>query len=189
MGIEELEKDPEYGDNVRRNFHGEKIQSVLDLIFPKKTSKEWLAALNDADILATEVVDGTDVEQVLDTTRRAVAAARDGQGPNFIESRTSRWPGNYASSPTLSLSGATQLTWTWAPETAPEPVRRWVERSDPLLLFSRRLLESGAVTRDDLLQTDVDVRAEMRGAVEFAQASPEPSPEEAAQFVLAPARN
>jgi len=57
MGIEELEKDPEYGDNVTRNFHGEKIQSVLDLIFPKKTSKEWLAALNDADILATEVVD------------------------------------------------------------------------------------------------------------------------------------
>ena len=29
MGIEELEKDPEYGDNVTRNFHGEKIQSVL----------------------------------------------------------------------------------------------------------------------------------------------------------------
>ena len=57
VGIEELEKDPEYGDNVTRNFHGEKIQSVLDLIFPKKTSKEWLAALNDADILATEVVD------------------------------------------------------------------------------------------------------------------------------------
>ena len=57
MGIEELEKDPEYGDNVTRNFHGEKIQSVLDLIFPKMTSKEWLAALNDADILATEVVD------------------------------------------------------------------------------------------------------------------------------------
>jgi crotonobetainyl-CoA:carnitine CoA-transferase CaiB-like acyl-CoA transferase len=57
LGIEELEKDPEYGDNVTRNFHGEKIQSVLDLIFPKKTSQEWLTALNDADILATEVVD------------------------------------------------------------------------------------------------------------------------------------
>ena len=57
LGIEELEKDPEYGDNVTRNFHGEKIQSVLDLIFPKKTSKEWLTALNHADILATEVVD------------------------------------------------------------------------------------------------------------------------------------
>jgi len=57
MGIEELEKDPEYSDNVTRNFHGEKIQSVLDLIFPKKTSREWLGEINDADILATEVVD------------------------------------------------------------------------------------------------------------------------------------
>jgi CoA:oxalate CoA-transferase len=57
MGIEHLEKDPEYGDNVTRNFHGDKIQAVLDEIFPKKTSKEWLKELNDADVLATEVVD------------------------------------------------------------------------------------------------------------------------------------
>ncbi len=57
MGIEHLEKDPEYGDNVTRNFHGDKIQAVLDSIFPKRTSAEWLKELNDADILATEVVD------------------------------------------------------------------------------------------------------------------------------------
>jgi len=57
MGMEKLEKDPEYGDNVIRNFHGEKIQSILDAIFPRKTSAEWLQELNDADILATEVVD------------------------------------------------------------------------------------------------------------------------------------
>ncbi|MGO9603315.1 MAG: CaiB/BaiF CoA transferase family protein [Candidatus Binataceae bacterium] len=57
VGIEHLEKDPEYGDNVTRNFHGDKIQAVLDSIFPKKTSAEWLKDLNGADILATEVVD------------------------------------------------------------------------------------------------------------------------------------
>ncbi len=56
-GIEHLQNDPEYGDNVTRNFHGDKIQGVLDKIFPTKTSAEWLAQLNDADILATEVVD------------------------------------------------------------------------------------------------------------------------------------
>ena len=56
MGIEKLEKDTEYGDNVIRNFHGDKIQAVLDEIFPGKTSAEWLKELNDADILATEVV-------------------------------------------------------------------------------------------------------------------------------------
>ena len=59
LGIQHLEKDPEYGDNVRRNFHGDKIQSVLDSIFPNKTTREWLAELNEADILATEVVDYT----------------------------------------------------------------------------------------------------------------------------------
>src|SRR5215469_5437584 len=57
VGIEHLEKDPEYSDNVVRNFHGEKIQKVLDEIFPKKTSAEWLKRLTDADILATDIVD------------------------------------------------------------------------------------------------------------------------------------
>ena len=57
VGIQHLETDPEYSDNVVRNFHGEKIQKVLDEIFPNKTSKEWLKELTDADILATEVVD------------------------------------------------------------------------------------------------------------------------------------
>ena len=57
MGIEKFEKDPEYSDNVVRNFHGDKIQAVLDEIFPKKTSAQWLKELNDADILVTEVVD------------------------------------------------------------------------------------------------------------------------------------
>jgi len=57
LSIEHLEQDPEYGDNVIRNFHGDKIAEVLDQIFPKKTTQEWLTALHDADILATEVVD------------------------------------------------------------------------------------------------------------------------------------
>jgi crotonobetainyl-CoA:carnitine CoA-transferase CaiB-like acyl-CoA transferase len=56
-GIEHLEKDPEYSDNVIRNFHGDRIQKVLDEIFPRKSSREWLQELTAADILATEVVD------------------------------------------------------------------------------------------------------------------------------------
>ncbi len=57
VGIQHLEKDPDYADNVTRNFHGDRIQAVLDQIFPGRTSSEWLAALTEADILATEVVD------------------------------------------------------------------------------------------------------------------------------------
>src|SRR5258708_23581037 len=57
VGIQHLEKDPDYSDNVVRNFHGDKIQKVLDEIFPRKSSREWLMELTGADILATEVVD------------------------------------------------------------------------------------------------------------------------------------
>jgi CoA:oxalate CoA-transferase len=57
VGIEHLEKDPDYSDNVVRNFHGGKIAAVLDEIFPKKSTQVWLKELTDADILATEVVD------------------------------------------------------------------------------------------------------------------------------------
>jgi len=57
LGIQHLEKDPQYSDNVTRNFHGDKIQAVLDEIFPTRSTREWLTELHEADILATEVVD------------------------------------------------------------------------------------------------------------------------------------
>ncbi len=57
LGIQHLENDFEFSHNVIRNFHGDKIQAVLDEIFPRRTTAEWLAELNAADILATEVVD------------------------------------------------------------------------------------------------------------------------------------
>jgi len=61
LGIEHLRDDPEC-DNVTRNFHGEeKIQKVLDGIFPTRTTSEWLAALGGADILATPVASYKDI--------------------------------------------------------------------------------------------------------------------------------
>jgi len=57
LGIQHLENDFAYSHNVIRNFHGDKIQALLDEIFPRRTTAEWLAELNAADILATEVVD------------------------------------------------------------------------------------------------------------------------------------
>jgi CoA:oxalate CoA-transferase len=57
VGIEHLLDDPEYGANRARNLNGEKIRALLDEMLPAKTSAEWLEAMNEADILATEVVD------------------------------------------------------------------------------------------------------------------------------------
>jgi CoA:oxalate CoA-transferase len=55
MGIEHVQNDPECGDNATRNFHGDRIEAILDGIFPTKSTAEWLKELTDADILVTEV--------------------------------------------------------------------------------------------------------------------------------------
>jgi pyruvate dehydrogenase E1 component alpha subunit len=154
------------------------------------TSEHSASALSDvprAYGLTTEVVDGTDVDRVYALSRRAIEAARAGAGPFFIESRTSRWPGTYASSPSLAQTGETDLTWAWLPETAPQPVRRWVEQSDPVLLTARRLLHTGGVDRDGLVTLDASVRAELSAAVDFAMRSAEPPATAAGEFTLAPA--
>ncbi|MBF6558751.1 MAG: CoA transferase [Candidatus Binataceae bacterium] len=54
MGIQEIEHDPDY-ENATRNFHGDKIEKILDRVFPGKTTREWLELLTAADILVTEV--------------------------------------------------------------------------------------------------------------------------------------
>jgi pyruvate dehydrogenase E1 component alpha subunit len=154
------------------------------------TSEHSASALSDvprAYGLTTEVVDGTDVDQVYAVTQRALEATRSGRGPYFIEARTSRWPGGYGSAPTLAQSGETEISWVWAPESAPEAVRRWVEQSDPILLGARRLLRAGHLERERLLALDAEVRDEVCAAKDFALASPEPRPEAAFEFTYAPA--
>lgn len=153
------------------------------------TSEHSASALSDvprAYGLTTSVVDGTDIERVFAVVRRALSQARADKGPFFIESRTSRWPGNYASSPSLARTGATDVTWAWSPETAPQPVRRWVEQSDPLLRYARRLLQKGRLDQPGLLSLDASVRAELSQAVELAQRSPEPNAVAADELNLAP---
>src|SRR5579885_949487 len=62
------------------------------------TSEHSAKALSDiprAFSMATHVVDGTDLEAVHDLVSGLVEKTRRGEGPFFIESRTSRWPGNY----------------------------------------------------------------------------------------------
>ena len=56
MGIQHLQDDPQF-DNPTRNFHGWKMIEVLDTIFPKKTTRQWLDELTAVDILVTEVAD------------------------------------------------------------------------------------------------------------------------------------
>jgi crotonobetainyl-CoA:carnitine CoA-transferase CaiB-like acyl-CoA transferase len=57
LGIEHLLDDPEYVGNRARSLMGESLRAILDGVFPRRTTAEWLAELNAADILATAVAD------------------------------------------------------------------------------------------------------------------------------------
>jgi len=61
MGIEHVLSDPEYSDNVIRNFRGAKIEKLLDEVFPQKTTDEWMKLLTSVDILATPVQEYQDI--------------------------------------------------------------------------------------------------------------------------------
>ncbi len=61
MGIEHVRDEHEYSDNVIRNFRGDKIEQLLDEVFPTKTTDEWMALLNAIDVLATPVQNYRDI--------------------------------------------------------------------------------------------------------------------------------
>jgi len=149
------------------------------------TSEHSAASLSDvprAFGIDTSVIDGTDVEAVLALVRRLVERVRFGEGPFFVESRTSRWPGNYGSFPKL-VGGDTDISWAWDLAAAPDAVRAWTAESDPAIGYAAKLLWRGATDRDGLLALDAAVRAEIDEAARFALASPPPDPAEALAHV------
>ncbi len=112
-----------------------------------------------------EAVDGMDVLAIRDCVGRAVERARRDKVPTLIEARTYRFRGHSMRDP----AGAIYPT--------KEEVEREKQR-DPIVLFSERCLKDGALTEADLKLIEKAVADQVDEAVAFAEASPEPPPEE-----------
>jgi pyruvate dehydrogenase E1 component alpha subunit len=128
-------------------------------------------------------IDGMDAGLVHATVSQAVEKIRRGEGPQFIEAQTVRWPGSETNWP--SVAQPTQSALAWDVSTVPEKVREWYRSCDPLLIFVRELVEAGQATREEIAGIEAKVKAEIAAAVNFAVASPYPAPEEAAKEVFA----
>jgi pyruvate dehydrogenase E1 component alpha subunit len=129
-------------------------------------------------------VDGTDTGAVDRAMADAVARARAGDGPSFIEARTVRWPGNRPLWPQL-VTGATDISFAWDTTAIPADHARWWGEQDGLLRCLRELLAAGAVSRETAGEIDAAAVAEMDAAVTFALESPYPQPREALDHVFA----
>src|SRR6266849_4392728 len=112
-----------------------------------------------------EAVDGMDVLAIRDCVGRAVERARREKVPTLIEARTYRFRGHSMRDP----AGAIYRT--------KEEVEREKQR-DPIVLFSERCLKDGALTEADLKLIEKAVADQVDEAVAFAEASPEPPPDE-----------
>jgi pyruvate dehydrogenase E1 component alpha subunit len=112
-----------------------------------------------------EAVDGMDVLAVRDTIGRAVERARRDKTPTLVEARTYRFRGHSMRDPAGSVYRTKE-------EVEREKLR------DPISLFSDRCLKEGVLTEADLKNVEKAVNDLADEAVAFAEASPEPPPEE-----------
>lgn len=115
-------------------------------------------------------VDGNDVQEVHDAVEEAVARARAGNGPTFIEAKTYRWKGHSKSDKNLYRTR--------------EEIAEWRER-DPILAFEQKALGAGSLTAENIELIRNDARDELREAVRKANAAPDASAEELLSAVYA----
>jgi pyruvate dehydrogenase E1 component alpha subunit len=111
-----------------------------------------------------ESVDGQDVLAVRDMATRVIARARAGR-PTLLEVRTTRFMGH-------SMSDAASGTYR-PKEELEESMHR-----DPIALFRQALTTANEMTDDEFARMDEEIKAEVQDAWDFAENSPEPSPEE-----------
>jgi len=116
-------------------------------------------------------VDGNDVLAVREATLKAVAQARQGEGPSMIENKTYRVRGHFEGDPQKYRDQAEVLTWQ--------------EKNDPIRRFEEHLFQAEILTKKKSKAIWDEVKVELDVAIEFAKNSPFPQPEEALEDLYA----
>ncbi len=115
-------------------------------------------------------VDGTDVMRVYEACRVAVERARKGEGPTLIETITMRMHGHSASDDA-----------SYVPKGM---IEEW-KKKDPLEKFERILVNDRVLTESVKKELEDRINSGIEDAVKFAEESPYPAGEDAADGVFA----
>lgn len=119
--------------------------------------------------IAGVVADGNDVLDVYLKGKAAVQRAKKGEGPTLIECKTYRIKGHSKYDPA-----------TYRP---PEEVEAWLAR-DPITLYRAKLLDS-SIEEEEIVAIETEATEIIDHAIDFAQESPKPQVETAAEDVYA----
>jgi pyruvate dehydrogenase E1 component alpha subunit len=110
--------------------------------------------------ISGERVDGMDVIAVREGVAEGIRLAREEGRPTILEAFTYRYRGHSAADPEVYRGR--------------EEVEEWQEK-DPIESFARRCVEAGVLGEREVQEVRAKADETVRGAVEFADASPEPA--------------
>jgi pyruvate dehydrogenase E1 component alpha subunit len=125
---------------------------------PRSSAQERLAKKAQAYEMPTFVVDGMDFFKMLSVTERAIAHARSGKGPAFIEAKCYRYRGHSMSDPATYRSK--------------EEVEYWKSR-DPIPRLKAQIQHDFEVADEEFEAIDLEVQRALDEAVAFADAGAE----------------
>ena len=114
-------------------------------------------------------VDGMDVLAVREVAQTAIARARAGEGPTLIEALTYRFRGHSLADPDELRSAAEK--------------EEWLAR-DPITKFKSYLVDQKLAKEQELLDIDKKIQTLIEEAVQFAEESPDPKPEDLYRYIF-----
>lgn len=115
-------------------------------------------------LIPNSCVDGMDIMKVRETAQKAVEAVRQNKSPYFIEVETYRFHGHSMGDPERYRTS--------------EEVKRWQNEEDPLGIYHKYLLDNQITSPEELDGVEKTAEAEIQEAVQFAESSSEPLPED-----------
>lgn len=120
-------------------------------------------------LIPNDRVDGMDLMAVREKTLEYLAEIRAGGGPRFLEVMTYRFRGHSMGDPERYRKA--------------EEVKQWSE-NDPIGIFQKYLLENKIAEQAEIDEQNRLAEEEIKDAIEFAEASPDPEPEDLFKHVF-----
>jgi pyruvate dehydrogenase E1 component alpha subunit len=114
--------------------------------------------------IPNSVISGMDVMKVREASIQAMEAVRSSKTPYFLEIQTYRFRGHSMGDPERYRTS--------------EEVKRWQNESDPIGIYHKHLVDQNIASVEELNELEKKAEQEIQEAVQFAESSPEPAPED-----------
>ena len=150
------------------------LYSVYSPLSVRQPADRSLAKMAAALGLHAVSGDGNDVRASYDLISGAVARARNGEGPQFVELATYRWREHCGPMFDNHIGYRTEAEY-----------EAWKLR-DPIVLFEAALRREALIDDQWMEKTKAEIAAEVNAAFDFADASPFPAPATAFSDLYSP---